>query len=70
MTDYAYEMYRSLLTSALTHVDFTADMSYRLKQIVEKHHCGNGYFSMDGILDDLSELIDNEDIASKILENA
>ena len=27
-------------------------------KIVQKNHAGNGYFSWDGILDDLAELID------------
>lgn len=66
-TDYAYEMYRSLLSSALSRVDFTADTSYRLKQIAEKRHCGDGYFSYDGMLDDLTDLFGNEDLASDII---
>lgn len=69
-TDYAYEMYRRLLASTLAHVEFTADTSYRLKQIAEERHCGNGYFSFDGILDDLAELTGSEDLASDILNNA
>lgn len=36
--------------------------------IVEKHHAGEGYFSWDGILDNLSDLVGYEK-ASKILEN-
>ena len=69
-TDYAYEMYRRLLASALEHVEFTANTSYRLKQIAQEHHCGNGYFSFDGILDDLTALLGNEDLASDILNKA
>ena len=68
-TDHAYEMYRRLLASTLTHVDFTADMSYRLKQIAEERHCGNGYFSFDGILDDLADLTGSEDLASEIVNS-
>ena len=37
-------------------------------KIVEKNHAGNGYFSWDGILDDLAELIDY-DAAREILGN-
>ena len=37
-------------------------------KIVEKNHAGNGYFSWDGILDDLAELIDYE-AAREILGN-
>jgi hypothetical protein len=55
-TDYAYEMYRALLDATLTYVDFSAEMSSRLKQIAEDRHCGDGYFSMDGIHDDLTDL--------------
>ena len=36
--------------------------------IVEKNHCGNGYFSWDGILDDLAVII-GESRASEILGN-
>jgi hypothetical protein len=36
--------------------------------IVEKNHSGNGYFSWDGILDDLTNLIGYEK-ASEILRN-
>ena len=66
-TDYAYEMYRSLLSSALNRVEFTADTSYRLKQIAEKNHCGDGYFSFDGMLDDLTDLFGDEDLSSDII---
>lgn len=68
-TDYAYEMYRTLLDATLTYVDFTADMSYRLKQIAEDRHCGDGYFSMDGIYDDLTEMF-NGPLASDIFHLA
>ena len=30
-------------------------------KIVEKNHAGNGYFSWDGILDDLADLIGYDD---------
>jgi len=36
--------------------------------IVEKHHVGNGYFSFDGILDDLTDILGYEP-ASEILGN-
>lgn len=36
--------------------------------IVEKHHSGKGYFSWDGILDDLAEIIGLEK-ARDILSN-
>ena len=66
-TDYAYMMYRNLLDSALNRdVEFTASTSHRLKQIAEERHCGNGYFSWDGMLDDLSDMF-GYDLASEIL---
>lgn len=65
--DHAYEMYRRLLDNTLNHVEFTASTSYRLKEIAESRHCGNGYFSWDGMLDDLTELLNNYDLASEIL---
>ena len=37
-------------------------------KIVQKNYAGNGYFSWDGILDDLAELIDYPD-AREILGN-
>ena len=67
--DYAYEMYRNLLDATLVHVDFTAAISYRLKQIAEERHCGNGYFSWDGMLDDLTDLVGDSELASEILNN-
>jgi len=36
--------------------------------IVEKRHCGNGYFSMDGIFDDLEAIL-GFDRASEIFSN-
>lgn len=37
-------------------------------KIVEKNHAGNGYFSWDGILDGLADII-GDDLASEILGN-
>ena len=36
--------------------------------IVQKNHCGRGYFSWDGILDDLADIVGQER-ASEILRN-
>ena len=41
-----------------------------LQRIAIERHCGNGYFSMDGILDDLTVLTGDEEIASHILNEA
>jgi hypothetical protein len=35
-----------------------------------KNHCGNGYWSFDGLLDDLTELTGDEDLAYTILNEA
>ena len=37
--------------------------------IVDKSHCGDGYFSWDGILDDLSDIL-GYDRAAEILANS
>jgi hypothetical protein len=37
--------------------------------IVDKRHCGDGYFSWDGILDDLSDIL-GYDRAAEILANS
>ena len=39
----------------------------RLKAISIERHCSNGYFSFDGILDDLTELLGDVDLAADIL---
>ena len=67
-TDYAYEMYVRLYAAALAHADgISASLNDRLWDIAEERHCGNGYFSWDGMLDDLTELVGSEDVASEIL---
>lgn len=45
------------------------DIVEELKAISIKRHIGNGYFSWDGILDDLAEMFGDEDYASEILSN-
>jgi len=35
-----------------------------------ERHCGNGYWSFDGLLDDLTELTGDEELASTILNEA
>ena len=41
-----------------------------LYQMAIKRHCGNGYWSFDGLLDDLTELTGDEELASTILNEA
>ena len=74
-SDYVYEMYVRLYDSTLNYITDMSDkftyMSAKLNDglwnIAEDRHCGNGYFSWDGMLDDLTELVGSEDLASKIL---
>ena len=66
--DHVYEMYVRLYDSALNYADgMSAELNDRLWNIAEERHCGNGYFSWDGMLDDLAELTGSEDVASEIL---
>ena len=63
-----FDMFVRLFNSAIQSTDgFNADMMDRLKQIATDRHCGNGYYSWDGMLDDLAELTGSEDVASEIL---
>ena len=63
-----FDMFSRLFNSALQYTDgFNAEMMDRLKQIATDRHCGNGYYSWDGMLDDLAEMFGSEDIASEIL---
>ena len=41
----------------------------QIYNIVHKNHVNNGYFSWDGILDDLAELIGDQKRASDVLRN-
>jgi hypothetical protein len=69
--DYAFEMYVRLFASALAHSDgLNAEMADRLREIAAERHSGNGYFSWDGILDDLTELTGDVDVAAEILNRA
>lgn len=62
--DYVYEMYSRLCKAAEPYTKWSmVDMA----QIAYRRHCGDGYFSWDGMLDDLAALTGDEDIASAIL---
>ena len=81
-SDYVYEMYVRLYDSTLKYIAdadlierlgvtyMSAKLNDGLWNIAEDRHCGKGYFSWDGMLDDLSELVGSEDLASKILNKA
>jgi hypothetical protein len=67
------QLYVNLCSSALRHgflKDHSDSRVVDLQKIVIERHCGNGYFSIDGILDDLTDLTGSEDLASEILNNA
>jgi hypothetical protein len=40
-----------------------------LAQIAQNRHCGNGFYSWDGMHDDLTELFGEPDIATEILSH-
>ena len=58
--------YISSFTNDILSQDLTLEYE-DVVNIVEKHHSGRGYFSWDGILDDLAVLIGSEDKARDIL---
>lgn len=69
--EYQYDMYIRLINASRQYSD-GFNMKYVLdafERITNTRHCGNGYWSWDGMLDDLTELVGNEDIASEILNN-
>jgi hypothetical protein len=64
------QMYVSLARAACDHVDkFNEPTLDALQRIAINRHCGNGYYSWDGMLDDLTMLTGSEEIASEILNN-
>jgi hypothetical protein len=68
----AAQMFVNLCSSALRHGFLTDHNDSRvadLQKIALERHCGNGYFSWDGMLDDLTDLTGSEDLASEILNN-
>jgi len=68
--DHVEDFTYSILANMTNDFDGSYSKAYlRVYGIVEKNHCGNGYFSWDGILDDLAELIGSESRASEILGN-
>lgn len=67
---YVEAMYRSLAIAAQPYADeFNESTLDALQRIANNRHCGNGYYSWDGMLDDLTMLTGSEDIASEILNN-
>jgi len=64
------DQYAMSFTQSILAADKNQDLNvFVVYPIVEKRHCGNGYFSIDGILDDLEAIIGYEK-ASEILSNS
>jgi hypothetical protein len=64
------QMYVNLCASALALGVLSGlddSRAQTLKEIATNRHCGDGYFSWDGMLDDLTELVGDVDLASDIL---
>lgn len=65
------QMFVNLVAAAQNYADGLDNETIEtLQRIAIERHCGNGYFSMDGILDDLTVLTGDEEIASHILNEA
>jgi hypothetical protein len=65
------QMYVNLAAACKRHGDgLNNETVEALYQMSIKNHCGNGYWSFDGLLDDLTELTGDEDLASVILNEA
>ena len=64
--DMAYRLYNA----CLGYTDgVSADLLDKLESIARDRHCGNGYYSWDGMLDDLTDLVGDSELASEILNN-
>jgi hypothetical protein len=66
------QVYVNLCSSALAKGFLSSLDDFRvesLKEIAINRHCGNGYYSWDGMFDDLTALTGSEDLAAEILNN-
>lgn len=65
------QMYVNLVSACKRYADGLNDeiIEALYKMSIERH-CGNGYWSFDGLLDDLTELTGDEELASTILNEA
>jgi len=67
---YVDVMYHRLAIAAQPHADEFNDSTLEaLQKIASERHCGNDYWSFDGILDDLTDLTGSEELASEILNS-
>lgn len=65
---YVEMMYRNLVNASAEHADkFNESTLDALQRIANNRHCGNGFWSYDGMLDDLTMLTGSEEIASEIV---
>jgi len=65
------QMYVNLASACKRYADDLNDeIIEALQKMSIKNHCGNGYWSFDGLLDDLTELTGDEELASTILNEA
>lgn len=70
MNIYEAQMYVDLVAAVRNHIDgFNNETLEALENIAKTRHCGNGFWSIDGLLDDLTDLTGNYDVASDILNN-
>lgn len=70
MNIYEAQMFVDLIAAVRNYVDgFNDDTIQAIEKIARERHCGNGYWSMDGLLDDLTDLTGNYEVASEILNN-
>lgn len=70
MNEFQYNMYLALVRASQPYADgFSEPTLVALERIAFNRHCGNGYWSWDGMLDDLTMLTGNEDTAAEILNN-
>ena len=67
---YVHNMYVRLCASALAHSPKRDWKLADMARIATDRHCGNDYWSFDGMLDDLTEMFGDEDVASEILNKA
>ena len=65
---YEAQMFVNIVAAAKNYADeLDAETIETIQKIAIENHCGNGYFSWDGMADDLTELTGSEDLAWKIL---
>lgn len=64
---YEFDMFEGLSEAMFKLAEDKEWSAKNIADIVTKRHCGDGYFSYDGILNDLQELLKNDELASEIV---